>query len=642
MKLYLAIFIILCANAGFSQSGDSVRTKAPPPKITAQDTIVIPFDTNYIKSAYRLSNNSETFGVSNWIWNDKRNLGEILNERPGFRLDFFNDGGRNKLFYYRNLDNYIGILKDGIQINDNFLGGFDVENISVNEIDTIEELSTIHSYLYGINTQNKAVNIITKDVFQSELYSQLRFTQDRYGSENADVYFSQSLSRKLNYQVGANKHSITGRYVNSDFDVWRARARVNWFISPKANLRFNLNYANIERGLNEGLFYSTEDTLRNPELAKVVNPDAFEKLTTFFYDFSFTGRLFKNRNSLTKLKIYSQNSLREYRDPTGWPRMKNFHTIQYGVDLKQNFALNINRDLVGDLLIGGNAYFNIFDFDAVFIDNVVKFNTEYYSSIIKLDLRYKRFYTSISGKLHNINNESALQGAIDLGYDIYKSNDFNITLFGGTTIKRFGIYFWNIYLTPSSNDIGNFYHNDEYKYTEVGLKANYRDILYFKGYQKANTRVNEYDFQNGTYELKFLTDYIDLHLSMDYDHQNSVSEFPEFNIKSDISFHGFFFNKNLHLRTGFNIDYMSGFYPTKYDPYTYSYYSFVASDSTYIDHLFNMDFYIGARIGSANIAFTFANILDNFNYDTFLYPWDDRGGAFNSLSRFSITWDFLD
>ena len=186
MKLYLAIFLVFCTNTVFSQNGDSTRTPS------SNDTVKIPFDVNKIPGAYRLSNTSETIGISDWIWNDKRNLGEILNERPGYMVNFFDDGGRNVINFNRMDEKGIGIFKDGIQINDNLFGGFDIENISVNEIDTIEELSNISSFLWGYNTQTKSINIITKDIFQPELFSQLRFSQGRYGSEDADVYFSQS------------------------------------------------------------------------------------------------------------------------------------------------------------------------------------------------------------------------------------------------------------------------------------------------------------------------------------------------------------------------------------------------------------------------------------------------------------------
>ena len=646
MKLYLAIFLIFCTNAVFSQSGDSTRTTTP------EDSVKIPFDVNKIPGAYRLSNTSETIGISDWIWNDKRNLGEILNERPGYMVNFFDDGGRNVINFNRMDEKGIGIFKDGIQINDNLFGGFDIENISVNEIDTIEELSNISSFLWGYNTQAKSINIITKDVFQPELFSQLRFSQDRYGSEDADVYFSQSFSRKLNWQIGANKRSITGRYTNSDFDVWRARGKVNWLISPKANIRLNINYANIQRGLNGGLIYSTEDTLRSADDAQVVNSDAYEKLTNFYYDFSYTGRLFKNKNSLTKVRLYSQNSLREYRDEenrtnsNGIFISKNFHVIQYGLDVKQNLGFKISKDINTNLLIGGNMSLNIFDFDypnPTLEGEINRFNANYYSAIGKLDTYYKNLVITLSGRYDNLYSQSFIQSGIETNYTFYKNNDISVSAFGGTSGQYGNItYLYLLWFNPDSSGV-NPINTTSSRYTEAGIKFSSK-YFYAKLYQYGKSAHDKVRLADGNYEAGLLTEYIDARAVVNYNEGSVEPNEPEFFVKGDISFHDLLFKDNLNLRVGINLKYLHNlltqpYNQLYYDPYTFN--SQPITDSTYIDNLFNMDFYVSARIGSANIAFTFANIFNNFNYNTYLYPWDDRGGAFNSLSRFTITWDFL-
>lgn len=640
MKQYLVIFLILVSNTVFSQTGDTIRTETQKRDTTTKP--VTPFDTNKIPNAYRMSDNSVTYGQSNWIWNDRRNLGEILNERPGFLVNFLGDGGRNPI-NFNNFRINIGMFLDGIQVNDNFHGGFDIENISINEIDSIEELSNISSFLYGINTQTKAVNIITKNVFQPELFSQLRFTQDRYGSENADVYFSQSISRKINWQLGATKHSLSGRYQNSDFDVWRARFRTNWFISPKANIRFNLNYANIQRGLNEGLIYSSEDTLTNPELAKVQNPDSYEKYTNFYYDISITGRFFKDKNSLTKIKLYSQNSLREYRDEENRPNSnsrfisKNFHTIQYGADVKQNIAFNINKEVFGDLLIGGNIYLNLFDFDLPFVTGVNKYNVNYYSGLAKFTGKYNNFNVVAATRYDVMFDEAIFQYGFEANYLLYQDKHFSINTFGGISFRRNGLIYFELpfYNYDSTSDPVNGYG---YEYSEVGFNLKYKNLfakLYHYNYSDENLSI----FENGNYEIGLLSENIDILTSLNLNIGNRYFNQPELFLKSDISYHDFFFENNLNLKIGINLKYLRNLKAWGYSEEFY--YTVYPYNDSIIDHLFNMDAYIGARIGSANIAFVFANIFDNFNYDTFLYPWNDRGGALNALSRFTITWDFF-
>ena len=113
-----------------------------------KDTIYhIPFDTNKISNAYLFDLKSDTIGLNDFIWNDRKNLSEILNDKAGFHIFYLGIGGRNSI-NFNNFDSWqIGIYRDGIQQNDNFYGGFDQENISVSEIQKIEVVSNISSFL---------------------------------------------------------------------------------------------------------------------------------------------------------------------------------------------------------------------------------------------------------------------------------------------------------------------------------------------------------------------------------------------------------------------------------------------------------------------------------------------------------------
>ncbi|MBK8982706.1 MAG: Plug domain-containing protein [Ignavibacteria bacterium] len=107
----------------------------------------IPFDINRIKNPFRLSLNSEVFNYDSVsIWSDRRTLSEIMDQRPGFFINDFGFGGRNTINYNGRSSYQTGIFRDGIQVNDNFYQGFDIENFSVNEIEQIEEISAVSSF----------------------------------------------------------------------------------------------------------------------------------------------------------------------------------------------------------------------------------------------------------------------------------------------------------------------------------------------------------------------------------------------------------------------------------------------------------------------------------------------------------------
>jgi hypothetical protein len=95
MKIFLTfviLFISLNQNL-FSQNNkqDSALKKY---------TVRIPFDTNKIKEATLLSRSSDVFSYDSlYIWNDKRTLSEIMNERAGYFINDFGLGGRNLINY---------------------------------------------------------------------------------------------------------------------------------------------------------------------------------------------------------------------------------------------------------------------------------------------------------------------------------------------------------------------------------------------------------------------------------------------------------------------------------------------------------------------------------------------------------------
>ena len=130
---------------------------------------------------------------------------------------------------------------------------------------------------------------------------------------------------------------------------------------------------------------------------------------------------------------------------------------------------------------------------------------------------------------------------------------------------------------------------------------------------------------------------------------NSFSGSLPFFSKNDISYSDKLFKNKLDLKIGVNFKFISNFqyYSTYYEEgvwdrfYGSGSFSGLYETSKPSNNKFLADFYIGARIGRANINFTVANIFDSFYYDTFMFPSDDRGGLFNAVSRFTIVWDFI-
>ncbi len=647
IKSIFVIFIIFaCFILTANISAQSVK------KDTIYHTL---FDTNKISNSYIFDKNSDTIGLQNFIWSDRRNLSEILNDRTGYFINYLGVGGRNPINFNNFDEKHIGIFRDGIQINDNFFGGFDEENISVSEIQKIEEISNISSFLYGINSSGKALNIITKDAFQPTLFSQLRYSQDRYGAMFADFSINIPFSKKFNFIFGINSHFYDGYYQNSDFNVWRGRMKLNFYSSPKLNIKMSFYHTKINRRLNGGLVISTNDTLRNANFADVISLGSYERFSNYFFDITANANLLNDKNSLSKLIFYTNNSSRILRngengiDP-GIFIHNDYHYIQYGLDFKQYINKKFSDLITTNLMFGGNLYYNLFNYSIPITtingkENIpILYKKDFYSLKSKFDVNIQNTLLSGSFKTDIVDNKFFKFYGLEGRTKILNGKDINLLIKWGYSSTVFG--FTYSYYSDANNNINNIknyiYNSDRINYYQIGFEVNYKNI-FLDAYQYSwkNNSIEEsaFKFTNGNYNLKFLSKYIDFLFNANYSQETYQ---PTFFIKSDILYHNYFFNNKLDLKVGISTKYFTNTKIKFFDVEEYNFLNFIDSVQhiTYEKDFFNVDFYIGARIGTANVNFTIANIFDNLNYTTAIYPYDARGGFLNTVARFSIVWDF--
>jgi len=622
-----------------SQSRDSLKTLQDT---TGQNTP----NLNIIKRNFSFSNTSDSITVDDIIWNDKKNFSEALAEFNGFINNFLTFNGRNEFSYNTFDSKQIGVFRDGIQINDLLFGGFDNENISINEISKIELVSNVLSFLYGTNSRGKAINIISKEEFFPYVFTQLRYSQDRYDELSADVRFNIPFSKKFQIVIGAANRGTNGRYKNSDVGVWNARAKINYYPSNRFNLKFNFHLTSINRQLNEGLVNSTLDTLIEPILANVNNPTSYEKISNLDLDASLLTYLLDKKN-VTTLTVHTANQFREYRDGENivgyFNRIifNNFHSIRYEALISQSLNVNILKNVSSSLFLSGEAVNDIFRYNFINPDTTVRFNFGDYENYYKvnrytaksrLDMKIYRLNISAAFRADYLNDNLYSQYGVEGNLNIFPDkNDLNISLNGGINSTKEGIIFERL-LYPDQYLNLPYYSDKKNTYIEFGGKIHYKNF-HFTILQYGYDYENTINLSSGNYLIAYLSKYFDLKFSADRFRGDYL---PDLFFKSDISFHNYFFDNHLNLHIGFNIKYSTKYSPMYYNEYMNKYMKSNLPEKEF----FNIDAYLSARIGSANISFTFANILDRLNYTSSIYPFDDRGGVLNSLARFSIVWDF--
>jgi hypothetical protein len=650
MKFILAVlFFFSFLTSVISQTEDTTDVKKSPKDSIRKsaDTIKVPFDRNMIIKEEIVSGHSDITSYNEFIWSDKRSLAEILREYPGFWVNTFGTASRGMLSYnglYR-----VGVIRDGLQINDLFDQNFDAENISVSEIDKIEEISPPLSFIYGLNS-TKTINIVSKNKFQPNLFTQLRYSQDRDGALFADVFLNFPISRKMNFLFGINNHGSDGHYENTDFNFWRGRMKFDYYPYDKINFKISYYQNKLQRGLNEGLYTSTKDTLIDPNLATSENTDSYERIYNYYGDIKVTGNFFNNKSALTNLSVYTQNSLREYWDeenrtnPNEIYKNKNYHGILYGIELNQSAAFVPAKYFKLDLTGGLKASYYLYDV------NYSQYNADSVTGNASQQINIYNFYTRFDIAYHNLkfipgmrvdynNGNVLLNAGGEINYRFNVNKESCLIFYGGGSNSVYGIQSSAGY---SDSDIFNKYFSDtRLDYIEYGVRLNYgifyADLKQFYqsnsfGYSALNNNIST------GFNCNMFEGYVNLNLT-DKDKLNAYS--PGVFIKSDFAYkNSTLFKNKLNLKTGFNVKFVS-----EMSQYTYSqetgqfYYSSYNVNYTVLDQ-FMVDLYVGARIGKANINLTLANLFNSLFYDTQLYPYDNRGGFLRSISRFSITWDF--
>lgn len=626
-KVIIYIFIIflkiIIYNSVYSQ--DTTKSKTEP--VTKKDTAYIQnfilADHNY---QYINKTSPDTLTRRRFLWYPAKSLEDIFNYVPGYYQYTMDVGQQNPLSFNLLFHDQTSILRNGIPINDPIDNKLDLNLLSRNEISEMEFSNGYSNNLYGYNN---TINIITRELFQFRPYTEFSFFQDRYENLYFDGNFHQNFFRSLNFNFGITKHSYDGHYTNSDFDKWLGRFNLNFAPSNRLNFFLNVNYAKIQKGENRGIdpdkvnLGSKEDIFNSS--ADVLNSDAYSIKERF--DINTGSVILAGKYSFTKIQLYVNNSFIKYRDeenrpnPNGILIKQNLHGINYGAKLTELIKINSVK------------YFKIISrTEADLTYKVVQnnfFSNEYSTSPRSIVKRY--------GILQNVN---ILYQNFDLSsfinsytYDEFKSIkyhygfnlDFKHKIDSLKQISAFVQYNQlNKYTSGGINlIIGDNSLNTEFFYLNRFYIYNTKPIRGLNSKLKLN--LFKFDFES-VYSFILNPEFPDVHGNSSV----NIDYYPKHSGNLDLSWNDIAFKNKLEYKIGLTSRFWSKYYQWKVDK------------SQRIPANATLDFYIIGKIGKATFGLTFENILDRIIYNTGVYPFMDRGGFLNSMSRFNITWNFFD
>ncbi|MCI0448933.1 MAG: TonB-dependent receptor plug domain-containing protein [Chlorobi bacterium] len=629
-KICIVFIFLVALNCEFF-SQDTLKTKT--------DTTRKPqtFILSENKYKYLNQTNPDTVTRKRFLWYPLKNLDDLFNYLPGYYLKYMDVGQINQLNFNQLSPSYTAVLRHGRPINDEIDGSIDLNLLSRNEIDEVELTNGFGNFLYNYSN---GINIIQRQIFQNRPYTEISFYQDRTENLYLDANYHQNIFKNFNFNFGITKHSYDGFYTNSDFDKWLGRFNLNFAASSKLNFFAYINYAKIQRGLNEGLNPDTvnlgsKDAVFNPDAA-VRNSDSYEKKERFDVD---AGSVFLiGKSSFTKLQLFVSNSFREYRDEENRPNSNgifvqdNNHWINYGVKLKQVFNFKLAKHIYVISRSEGEYNYRIIDISKNY--NLLfpyQGKLSKYNFLENINAEYKKI--NLSGFIRWY-TEREFKG-VYYNYGIKGGYSFNLD-----TLKK-------ITFTGQYNQLSDYWAvNINYYSNELNFKSEY-----FKYTIHYGQKVSEKKFEGVNNLLNLRLWKLDLTALYTYNFsRNEDSDIiSEHSGNLDVAFHDIAFKNKLEYKIGLNSRFWtkyrgerfngrfnwftSGYVDTSYNFVFYNFY--IPSNAT-------LDFYIIGKIGRATFGLTFENILDRIVYNTGVYPYVDRGGFLNFISRFNITWNFFD
>lgn len=630
---------------------DSLKTKLPP------KAFLISFDDKFSDTLI------STFDISKKEIDklDYRYVGNILSYLPFSRIrDFGYLGAPNEpslfTFGYGNFS----LISDDFYFSNGWNNSNDLNKIQTESISSFKVEPLHRSFLFGMNNNPVALNIITSDSIKNKPISRIRYYQASYDEGFIDAFFSARVLPRFAIALRVTNSSIGNNYTNSNFGSWKAHVKGIYKLSDSLFSKINYYHLKLNTALNGGI--DVNELLINP-------------LATNNTIYSNQAPVFYSTLSNTKTSNTLSASLYGNFIPTGYTEISfsySHNKDQYkrvlNDSLKINFenkysvlASKIKYDIKFDKFSSTiSAGYEQIDFNIEGINFDDKQNSFFTSAILNYSFFNGLLKPSLMGKYSKYDSQSNNGFGIDLVLNTHKNIKF---LLGFSNFDKPFSIIESVYLP---NKIESNY-TTMFSSIELNSKITNSSISYFNMKSK-NTPIplfNNSDIRLPTSEIIFRntedinTSGVNINANLElwnilitsnfnYYWQSDNSLIPQeanFNLTSGLYYVDTLFNSNLDLKTGFT------FY--LFDNLSYRVYDFQKMRSTgyYLDNNivrqfnyydiendnYRIDFLLAGRIqDAATFYFIFENILGNNYFVVPYYPMPEGG------IKIGISWDFLD
>ena len=281
--------------------------------------------------------------------NQGKTVVDLLNDVPGVEINGnFSTKGQNLGYYIRGGRNrQVAILIDGVNVNDpsSFNGDFDLRQIDINQIESIEVLKGASSTLYGSGAATGVINIIlkksSKDSFAGTFTTSIGTNSSSENNNFSGEEFSTNFNfngtlGKVDYLLGLNANGSSGLsaaesttnsvFEEDNFSRQNVLLKVNYAVNDKLKIGLLSSYDEFSTDF-DGFDYDPV-TFASIPADKDNNSKSVQKRVGVNADYSYKNGELKIRTFLTEI------------DRNETPSNDFFYGEVYGFDVYNNYKFN--------------------------------------------------------------------------------------------------------------------------------------------------------------------------------------------------------------------------------------------------------------------------------------------------------------
>lgn len=281
--------------------------------------------------------------------NQGKTVVDLLNDVPGVEVNGnFSTKGQNLGYYIRGGRNrQVAILIDGVNVNDpsSFNGDFDLRQIDINQIESIEVLKGASSTLYGSGAATGVINIIlkksSKDSFAGTFTTSIGTNSSSENNNFSGEEFSTNFNfngtlGKVDYLLGLNANGSSGlsaaesttnsAFEEDNFSRQNVLLKVNYAVNDKLKIGLLSSYDEFSTDF-DGFDYDPV-TFASIPADKDNNSTSVQKRVGVNADYSYKNGELKIRTFLTEI------------DRNETPSNDFFYGEVYGFDVYNNYKFN--------------------------------------------------------------------------------------------------------------------------------------------------------------------------------------------------------------------------------------------------------------------------------------------------------------